>query len=113
MGTELVKSSFVSLWVMGVQRMRNQLAAAERKAKKAATAAEAGSSGATARRAKKGAKKTIAAQKPEEDGDTEAGPSGADPQVPSSEVEQDAAPLDADAATGAPSMPCSGRGCGH
>ncbi|CAL8460675.1 g205 [Coccomyxa elongata] len=84
-----------------LRRMRNQLAAAERKAKKAATAAEAGPSGAPAGRAKKGGSgKKTAAAKLEAEGDDEAGPSGAAPQLPSSKAEQDGAPLDADAANG-------------
>ncbi len=94
MGAHVAKecshSSFASPWVMGVQRMRNQLAAAERKAKKAATAAEAGPSGAPAGPAKKGgARKHTALAKPEVVGDNEAGPCGAAPQLPSSEAEQD------------------------
>ncbi len=92
--------------------MRNQLAAAERKAKKAATAAEAGPSGAPAGRAKKGgSRKKTAAAKLEAEGDNEAGPSGAAPQLPSSKAEQDGATLVADAANGAPFLANGTVGC--
>ncbi len=90
--------------------MRNQLAAAERKAKKAAAASEAGPSGEPAGRAKKaaGRKKAAAAKTGPEEVD-EAGSSFAAPLPPS----EAAAPADATAAAadGAPrSLSFSGHG---